>query len=414
MNNTIETIRKIAKEAAAALEYELGAAGTWYRDETSEFTEGKVGTIVNIRAPNQFRGQEGPSMSATPIEDRNIPITINRQWGDVIQMTGADLTLKDDLRNERFSIPIARMIATEIVRDGLTRVLQVPYDVTPAWTTTAPGVVDYREVLNATTRLTDIGTVLQDRVIIMTPTTRAAMGNAIVNLPATTQPSTQALREGEIGRLDNARTFESALLPTLTTGTRALASITITSPAAVSYATATANDWKQTVTLAQTASDQAAWLRAGEVLTFAGCYDVNPITKQALPFLKQFVVMADAALATNAASVSVSPPMIVSGPYQTVAALPSNGATVAGNGNPGLAIRPNIAMHKNALAIATVPKVSPPGSIGFSRQTYKGYTVNVEIVRDGMNDISGLRFDALWGIRLIQPQNAVRWTGRAS
>lgn len=411
--NTLNTLQKIAKEAAAALEYELGVAGLWYRDVTSEFTDGYVGMKVDIRAPNQFRGQEGSSMTATPIEDRNIPITINRQFGDVIQMTGKDLTLSDNLRNERFSQPIARLIATEIVRDSLARVLQVPHDVTPAWTTAAPAIVDYREVLNGTTRLTEVGTPLQDRVVIIAPTARAAMANSIANLPATTSPSTQALRQGEIGTLDNARTFESALLPFLTNGACALACITITSPTAVSYATAAANDWRQTVTLAQTASDNANWMRAGEVITFAGCFAVNPITKEALPFLRQFVVMQTAALATNAASVVISPPMITSGPYQTVSALPAGGATVTANGNPNLQIRPNIAMHKEAIAVAMVPKKKPITGPFYS-ETYKGYSVNVQPIVDGMNDISGLRFDALWGIRLIQPEHAVRWTGRIS
>jgi P22 coat protein - gene protein 5 len=115
---------------------------------------------------------------------------------------------------------------------------------------------------------------------------------------------------------------------------------------------------------------------------------------------------------TNTTGLVVSPPMIVTGPYQTV--------TYSGNldtqvivqvGSAGTTYRQNLFYHKNAMALAVVPMEMPQGAIGGARRSYKGLSVRVQPYYDGVNDVSKWRLDLLYGRALIDPRLAVRSSG---
>lgn len=410
--NTINTAQLIARQTAEALVNELGVASMIHRDHAREFGPGKTGYTVDVRAPIYFRVQEGPTINWQAIEDRNIPLTINRNPTTGYPFTQNDATLKEDELAERFSMPAAKALANEIERSVLDEVLYASWNTTEPWTSAVPDTFEYKHVLGMTSRLTEAGTPNDGRIGAFNPQVRVQLANSLALLNATTGPSTDALRKGETGTLDNVRFFETNLIPTHTNGARATAGITIPTPAAVTYATATANNYTQTVGLAQTAADNATWLRKGEKITFAGCFAVNPITKQVYPHLRQFTVQQDAALSTNAASVVISPPMITSGPYQTVNALPSNGATVTVNGNASLSTTPAVVMHKNAITLATIPLVRPIGASFWGSKSYKGFTVNVMADFDVNNRESRIRFDVLMGLKVINPEMIAVSSGR--
>ena len=57
----------------------------------------------------------------------------------------------------------------------------------------------------------------------------------------------------------------------------------------MTYATAKATDWTQTLTI--DAVGNAKTVVAGEVFTIANVYACNPLTKARLPYLQQFVVI---------------------------------------------------------------------------------------------------------------------------
>jgi hypothetical protein len=68
----------------------------------------------------------------------------------------------------------------------------------------------------------------------------------------------------------------------------------------------------------------------------------------------------------------------------------------------------NMAFHKNAFALAVVPMDRPPGAVDVARETYKGLSVRVIPVYDGINDASMWRLDVLYGFAAIDPRLAVR------
>lgn len=412
MANTINTAQLIARQTAEALENELGVAKMVHRDYAREFGPGKTGTTVNVRAPIYFTVQEGPTITPQAIEDRDIPLTINRNPTTSYVFTQNDATLKEDELAERFSIPAARTLANEIERSVLEEVLLGSWNTTEAWTSAAPDTFEYKHVLDMSARLTQAGAPRDGRMGAFDPTTRVKLANTLALLNATTGPSTDALRKGEVGKLDNVDFFETNLIPVHTNGARATSGITITSPAAVTYATAVANNYRQTITVAQTASDSATWLRKGEKISLEGVYAVNPVTKVAYAHLRQFTVMEDAALSTNAASVVISPPMILTGPYQNVSAIPGNGDDVYVNGNATLSTTPAVVMHKDAITLATIPLVEPIGNSFWGSKSYKGFNVSVMADFDVLNRQSLIRFDVLMGLKVINPDMIAVSAGR--
>jgi hypothetical protein len=139
-------------------------------------------------------------------------------------------------------------------------------------------------------------------------------------------------------------------------------------------------------------------------------YAVNPVTKAALPFLKQFTVISYAAN-----SAVIYPAMIWTGAFQNVAVtsgvtdLNTKAMTFQGTASTGY--RQNLVFHTNAFALAMVPLIAPPGAVQVSRKSYKGTSVRLIPTYDGTNDRSNFRLDVLYGVKAIDPRLATRLSG---
>jgi hypothetical protein len=149
------------------------------------------------------------------------------------------------------------------------------------------------------------------------------------------------------------------------------------------------------------------------VFTIADVNMVNPITKQDTGILQQFVVTTAVTANVTTSSdttLTIAPPIIFSGPYQTctltTGTLASN--AIVPLGSASAAYRQNIVAHKNAMALACVPMEMPQGSVGGARKTAEGISIRVIPIYDGINDISKWRTDILYGRRLIDPRLATR------
>jgi hypothetical protein len=68
----------------------------------------------------------------------------------------------------------------------------------------------------------------------------------------------------------------------------------------------------------------------------------------------------------------------------------------------------NLVFHKNAFALAIVPKVSPPGAKDVARESYKGIPFY-----NGSTDVSTMRLDVLYGFKALDPRLATRISGTA-
>jgi len=66
-------------------------------------------------------------------------------------------------------------------------------------------------------------------------------------------------------------------------------------------------------------------LTKGDIFTIEGTYAINPMTREPLPFLQNFVVTADV---TSSGMAQFSPHIYDDGPYQNVAVRPDDSAQI--------------------------------------------------------------------------------------
>jgi hypothetical protein len=182
---------------------------------------------------------------------------------------------------------------------------------------------------------------------------------------------------------------------------------------AVTYLASKATMTQSLITDGWTAA-AAARVKAGDVFTIAGVYAVNPIGKDTLPFLRQFVVTADASSdGSGNATLTISPPIITSGAYQTVSAAPADNAAMTFLGTAATGYRQPMIFHKDAFHLAIVPMELPGGASMASRVNEDG--ISVRVIQDYAisTDVNTWRFDVLYGVNALRPDLAARVNGTA-
>lgn len=410
MANTIVTPSLVAKAACAILDNNLVMANLVHRGHESEFTRNvngyEAGATVNIRRPTQFTARRGAAASIQDVTEKTFPLSVDQQVGVDFQFTALDLTLNIKELAERVMKPA--MVAVVNAIDGDLMSL---YKNVWNWVGT-PGtnVSSFGAFGRAGQRLDEMAVPNDDLKSVLSPADHWATLGTVTGLYVT-DAAKSALRKAKLGEIGSIDTYKSQSVPTHTVGTKGGAPTVNGGAQGNTYATVGSTMIGSLITAGWTAS-QAAALKAGDVFTIAGVFAINPVSKAVLPYLQQFVVQADTASdGAGAATISYAPAIIASGAFQTVSAVPANGAAIVVNGTAATGYSQNLAFHKNAFTLAMVPMVKPPGSVGCARHSYKGITVRVIPYYNGASDVSSWRLDVLYGFKAIDPRLATRFNG---
>jgi hypothetical protein len=139
--------------------------------------------------------------------------------------------------------------------------------------------------------------------------------------------------------------------------------------------------------------------RKGDVINFAGVYDVNPITKNQLPWLKNFTVTADINSTTGAVTgLAFDPPMYDStNARQNISALPANGVAVTVlSGTGSNYYRQNMLFHPDALVFVTAELPEVNGVHMGKTITEEGYSLSFTAAYDIDSDTVKCRTDIVY------------------
>lgn len=412
MANTALTADVVAKEALVMLENELGVLGTIHRAHEDEFASEvngfKKGATIRIRRPADFTVRSGATMDLQDAIEGRTTLTVDTQIGVDFAFTSADLTLSISKLSERFIKPAMSAIVNNMASTCFTSFYQGTYN----WVGTPGNTIDsYADFAKGAERLDLMAVPTSDRYAALHPQDHWGLLGSQTALYIT-DAAKGAYREGTLGKIGGVETYMSQVMPTHTTGSRVVLTTPITAAASgdqsVSYDTAK-NTWTQTLV---TTGYGVASLTKGDVFTIADLYMVNPKTKAATSVLQQFVV-TDNYTTDSTDSIVISPPIITSGPHQTVALSTGTFASnvITDIGVASTSYRQNLMYHKNAFALACVPMELPQGAFGAARQSYKGFSVRVIPVYDGINDVSKWRLDMLYGKTVLDPRLATRVSG---
>lgn len=417
MANTVLNPDVIAKEAVAILENELIAAKLFYRGYEEEFDSVngyKVGDTVRVRRPTDFTVRDGATASIQDVTEGSLAFKVDKQKGVDFQFSSNELTLKIGDLSDRVIRPAMVQVANQIDRDCLALFNKVWNWVgTPTDPVTSP-INSFADFAKGPERL-DLQAVPTDgRYAALSPSDAwGLMGSQT----ALFQPSlvTEAWRQGELGMIGGCETYRTQNIQSLTTGSRVAgvtaASGLVNGSQSTTYAaTATTG----TMTLSADGFGTTTTLKDGEVFTISGVFAVNPVTKATLGYLQQFVVIGDTASTGGGGgtmSITISPPIIPTGAFQTVSAAPADNATISVLGTGSTVYPQNMIFNKSAFGLVVVPMIRPPGAVDVARRSYKGVSVRVIPYYSGSNDISAYRLDVLYGVKAIDPRRATRISG---
>ena len=415
MANSLLTPSVIAKEALMQLDNNLIVAKKVYRDYEAEFGATKVGDTVSIRRPVQYNVREGATIDVQDTVEGKINLQVDKQRGVDMEFPSDDLTLTIEDFSERYVTPAMIQLANRVDRD-----LLLLYKDVWNWVGT-PGqtINSFADFSKGPERL-DEGAVPHPRCAILTPADHWALAANFtsLNIDSTAKTALERARLPMVGDVD---TYKAQNVATHTVGAGFAADGGTTTAVQVRGASQTKTYLSVKDTFTQTLSTDH-WLtpslaiNKGDVFTIAGVYAVNPVTKQALDFLQPFTVVTGATTAATTGAntdVVITPPIITSGPYQTVSAAPADNAAITPLGTVSTNYRQNLMFHKNAFALVMVPMVLPQGAAMAARESRNGFSVRMVSAYDITNDKQTWRFDVLYGVKAIDPRLATRVSGTA-
>lgn len=426
--NTILTDAVITKRAMAVLHNTLGFVKGINREYSKEFgnTGGKIGNSINVRKPNRYAVQQGPSITPRGTNETTTPLTLNRQWVVPMSFSSSELTLHIDEFEKRYIAPAVSKLASQIdldcyaaaIKDSYLDGVAVGGGVGPVNTTigtpgttpgtaggSAAGLLQYNSpsyYLNAAMML-DKQAAPRDRQrsLVLDPAANAASSAALFSIFNPTKEVSDTYRNGLLGNTGGFDFYMDQNVYTHTAGTRAVSG-EITMQAT----------WTSGGTFSLTGG--VATIKAGDTFTVADCYAVNPETQQSTGVLMQFVATQDKTM-SGTTTLTVSPTPVVAGTGVVdgnVTVAPTSSKAVVWTTGAASTVSPqNLAFHADAFTLGTADLEIPSG-VGFgSRETMDG--ISMRILRDyNINtDFTICRIDVLGGFATLRPELAIRIAG---
>jgi hypothetical protein len=410
MANTTLTAAVVARTALAVLDNELGVLKTFYRAPEDEFSNRvngyKIGDTLSIRRPADFTVRSGATLSTQDVIEGKVDLTIDQQIGVDFQFTSSDLTLKVTDLAERVMKPAMSNMINYMANDILSTMYKRVYN----WVGTVGGTVDtFAKFAKAPQRLDTMAVPMDNRNAVLNPADFWGLLGSQTALYIQ-DAAKGAYRDGSLGMIGGVDTRMNQMAPTHTVGPLGGTPLINGASQNVTYDTAK-NTWTQSLITDGWTAAAASRVKEGDVFTIANVYMVNPKTKATTSILQQFVVCADGSSdGSGNLTLTISPPCITSGPYQTVNSAPADNAALTFVGTASTGYTQNLVYHKNSMALAIVPLEMPAAAYGGYRESYKGMSCRVIPIYDGTNDISKWRLDLLYGRKMVDPRLATRLT----
>ena len=410
MANTVLTASVIAKEAIMQLDNHLVMGKEVFRGYEEEFNKSingyERGASISIKRPMDFVVRDGAVMNIQTTTEGKFTLNVDQRKGIDFEFTSQELTLNIKELSERVIKPAMIQLANKVDTD-----LQALYKDVAKWVGTPGQTINSNVDFSKGPESLDLAAAPQDnRCSTLSPTDHWGLIGAQTTL-LNDKLVGEAYKKGALGMIGGVDTFMTQNVPTHTVGAHAGTPLTNGSGQAVTYAVSKDTNTQTLITDGWTSG--AVTLNKGDTFTIADVYDVNPVTKDTLPHLKQFAVVTTISDTTGDMTLTMTPAAISSGAHQTVSVDIADGKAIVVKGTASTGYPQNMVFCKHAFALVMVPLVAPPGAVDVSRQSYKGCNVRVIPVYDGTNDVSKWRLDILYGVKTIDQRQAVRLSGTA-
>lgn len=405
MANALITPTIIAKEALFQLENNVVMGQLVHRQYKNEFV--KIGDTVTIRKPVKFVASNGAARVNQDVTESTTSIVINNRKHVSWLFSTQDLTLTVEEYSERYIKPAMIVLANQIDaalllegKNNFPNIVGTPGTTPAAFLALAQVGQRMDEV-----PVPDDGM----RKLVVNPAARWAMANGMGGTGSGGIYNADIVhgmvRKGMLGQLANFDIYGDQNVVVHSTGIWTGAPL-VNNAAFVNNTNVIAFD--------AMVGAQAGALKQGDIITIAGVFAVNDISKQSTGVLRNFVVLADVTTAAGAGNVTVYPTLnngSTFAAYQTVSALPADNAAITVVGTSNVAYPRNLGFHENALALVTIPLELPDSAVFKARADWRGYSIRVIKDYDIDTDNEIIRLDILFGTKAIYPELGVQLTG---
>ena len=382
----------ITKETLVMLENNLVMAAKVNRQFENNFV--KIGASLTIRKPNKFTTTLGPGLSVQNITEPQTSITISNQRHVDFQFSSQDLTLTVEEFSDRYMKPAAAALANQLDVDVMSQYINVNNHVGTA------GVVpaNFQALANVGQRMDENAVPQDGRILILNAAAYWTLANGLIGVfvRSVAEPALK-------GYLANIANFEIYIDQNAQAQTWGLYGGTgRINGAGQTGSSIVTNGWSNSIT---------NLIRAGDVITFAGVFNINPQSRQSTGQLMNFLVTANVnSDGSGNATIPIYPSITTSGAYQTVSASPANLASITQLGTANTSLFQNLAFVKDAFGLVTVPMELPQGVDFAAREMFRGISMRVIRAYDINNDVMPCRLDILYGAATFYPELACRLT----
>lgn len=399
INNMADAPGVIAKMAAQMLDDKTHFCKSIDKEDSSIF-DGKngyqAGDTVQISKPARFVPSTGADISSSiqDIVEEKTSLTLDTRKVVPVNMASAEIFTDLGLKSwtKRVLDPAMSSIANHVESSFLQKAADFTYNSVGTAGSEGFGT---DTLLHAGQKLTENGCDdLDNRFALLNP---YATRKAVVDRKGLFQSSediSAQYKKGYMGTADGFDYLSNNHLPTHANGTDVTGILVNDASVAEGASTLIVDG-------------AAAVITVGSVFTIADVYAVHPITKVTLSHLQQFVATTE-----SATSIGISPALYAgSNGLQNVSALPADNAAIVFVGAATTGLSQNLAFHRNAFRMVSVPLMIPNDAHLAAQETSEGgLTVRVWMSSDINTDKMIARIDFLGGIAAVRPEWSCRIT----
>lgn len=411
MANTINTNKSapgiIAKAAAGIFEENLQFCKTIDKADTSDF-QGKngysAGDTIQISKPDRAIPNTSFDITSS-IEDfkeEKTPLAL-----DIVRSIGKEFTsqqIAHDIALKNFITRVVEPNVTTLAQYVEKDHLEKAVDATQNLVGTAGSTVFNTNLsLQAQQKINENACPdLGNRFFLLNSAATTSAVDARKGLFQSSEEIAKQYKNGYMGMADGFTYLTNNLLPTHTNGNDVTGVAIDATPAEAATSVNMDGFTANTGTITK-----------GSVFTIDGVNAVHPVTKEDLGYAQQFVVTADGTADANGDIVVSFYPALyssTSGALQNISALPSDNDAITFIGSASTGYVQNIAYHKNAFRMASVPLHLPSNAELAIQETVDDVTLQVVRDFDILTRKEIIRFDYLGGLAAVRPEWACRAT----
>lgn len=372
MPNNLLSCKRIAREALPILKNNLVVPELFRTDFSKEFV--KQGDTIQVKKPAVFEAKDfKDEVIIQEINQNKVLVKMDKLADVSVEITSKEMALDPVSFNEDVLEPAMVALAEKINKEGLEMYKHIYRNIGVAGTT--PSTLE--DLAGARVALNKAKAPTVNRFGVWDPDADGKFSTipAIVN--AEKSGSTQALREGAIGRVQGLDNYMSQQVAVHTAGTFVKIATPLTNGKTEKGATAIVID----------GGAGAETLVQGDLLTIAG---------------NQYVVTEDATAVSGAISVNVYPAV--------VAEIADNTAVEFADKTAGGHVA-NMVFNKNAFAFVTRPLEKVAGGQDCYVISYNGLNIRVTYGYDMNKKKNMLSLDTIYGFAPLYPSLAVQVMG---